>query len=699
MNRSEAQRAVVESPISSRIFLEGPAGTGKTTTAVARLQALLDAGVPGAHIVILTPQRALAAPYYEFLRSPLAAPGGQVSVLTAGGLARRMVDLFWPMVAREAGFSNPNLPPAFLTLETAQYYMAHLVRPMLDDNDLFKSISVDRNRLYSQILDNLNKAALNNFPFSQIGERLSAAWSGESSQLRVYADVQQCASLFRSYCLEHNLLDFSLQVEIFRDLLRPSLLGREYLRAAVRHVIADNIEEDTPFAHDLLEEWLPGLDSALLIYDDGAGYRSFLGADPEGAAKLSAFCETNLRFDHSFTAPAVMHQLAQDIGFALERPETPAPAAESGLDALVLPSEELRFFPQMLDWVARQTADLIAAGTPPGEIAILAPFMPDSLRFSLTARLDALNIPYRSHRPSRSLSDEPAARCLITLARLAHPEWKLRPGKVEVVHALFQCVEGLDLVRAQLLVEILFPGKHKALQPFSGLNAEMQERITDSAGERYEFLRRWIEDYATQPMDELDLFFSRLFGEVLSQKGYKFHNDLDAGQITANLIESAAKFRRAIDSAGGLDGVSIGCEFIQMVMDGVIAAAYVENWQPPANDAVFLAPAFTFLLNNRAVDVQFWLDAGSNGWFERLYQPLTHPYVLSRSWTPGRLWTAADEFEANRDVLYRLAAGLLRRARSRIYLAFSRLGESGSEQTGMLLRSIHRVQVEALNHD
>ena len=41
-------------------------------------------------------------------------------------------------------------------------------------------------------------------------------------------------------------------------------------------------------------------------------------------------------------------------------------------------------------------------------------------------------------------------------------------------------------------------------------------------------------------------------------------------------------------------------------------------------------------MSNRPVDYQFWLDVGGRGWFERLYQPLTHPYVLSRALAAGR---------------------------------------------------------------
>jgi len=127
-----------------------------------------------------------------------------------------MVDLFWPLVAVPAGFAQPDELPVFLTLETAQYYMAHLLRPLLDEG-LFDSVVIDRNRLYSQVLDNLNKAAVVGFPHTEVGARLKAAWIGEPGQLRVYEDVQTAADLFRRFCLEHNLLDFSLQVEVFRQ--------------------------------------------------------------------------------------------------------------------------------------------------------------------------------------------------------------------------------------------------------------------------------------------------------------------------------------------------------------------------------------------------------------------------------------------------------------------------------------------------
>jgi len=160
-------------------------------------------------------------------------------------------------------------------------------------------------------------------------------------------------------------------------------------------------------------------------------------------------------------------------------------------------------------------------------------------------------------------------------------------------------------------------------------------------------------------------------------------------------VDSVKSFRMALEPTEDLTGFQnlsgLGKEYIAMLNDGVIAAQYLESWRSSEEEAVFVAPAYTFLLTNQPVTVQFWLDAGSSGWYERLSQPITHPSVLAREWEPGRLWTDADEVVHSRGALARLTSGLLRRCRERIYLGMSELGESGFEQRGDLLKAFQKV--------
>jgi superfamily I DNA/RNA helicase len=695
LSLSQPQLELIEHPLGSKTFLEGPAGCGKTTAGVERLLHLMEQGVPGDSILLLVPQRTLAAPYYDALRTPGVLAGGVVTVLTVGGLAQRMVELFWPLVAEEAGFARPDWPPTFLTLETAQYYMAYLLRPLLDEEDLFDSVTIDRNRLYSQIIDNLNKAAVVGFPHTEIGGRLKSAWGGDPGQARIYEDAQACALSFREYCLAHNLLDFSLQLEVFLQHLWPAPLCQEYLLETYRHLLVDNLEEDTPVAHDLLAEWLPHTDSALLIYDQQAGYRRFLGADPDSAYTLKALCDQQMVLEESFINSQAMLTFAAQLGRAISPSSPPSiEGTDQGLGEGTLTFEYNRFYPQMLDWVAAQIAGLVIdEGISPGEIVVLAPFLSDSLRFALTNRLQAHDVPVRSHRPSRSLREEPATQCLLTLASIAHPSWGIQPTTFDVAYAFLQAIDGMDLVRAQLLAEIVYTTRDglPQLSSFDRIRPQVQERITFRLGERYENLRLWLAEYGQGSEAELDHFLSHIFGEVLSQTGYSFHLNYTAGEIAANLVESVQKFRWAVGEALLKDGTPLGKEYLLMVQDGVIAAQYIRSWEVTPQEAVLLAPAYTFLMSNRPVDFQFWLDVGSRGWSERLYQPLTHPYVLSREWTPGVEWTDEDEVHANEEALNRLMLGLLRRCRRGIYLGLSELGEAGFEQRGPLLQVFHRL--------
>jgi superfamily I DNA/RNA helicase len=695
------QLSVIEAEATSRLFLRGPAGTGKTTAGVERVRALLAAGVPAGQLLILTPQRTLQDPYLSLIRGPEMAPGGEATPATIGGLARRLVDLFWPLAAEAAGFAHPEKPPVFLTLETAQYYMAHLVRPHLEEG-WFEAVVMDRNRLYSQILDNLNKSAMIGFPHDEIGERLTAAWAGEPAQRRIYADAQACASEFRQYCLDYNLLDFSLQLEIFTRSLWNDTTVRNYLTQTYRHLLYDNLEEDIPVAHDLLAEWLPEFDSALLIFDDNAGYRRFLGADPETALELAALCDETLSFDESFTLNEGLAYLSAALTEVIDPP--PGPAQPSTPPGEIKTAElfsilSARFYPEMLEEVAREVQRLIEEDrVPPAEIVILAPYLSDALRFSLMNRLAALGVPSRSHRPSRSLREEPASQCLLTLAALAHPGWGVQPEKFDVAYALIQAIAGMDLVRAQLLTEIVYHRRDLSLSSFEQIQAGMQERITYLLGSRYTLLKDWLESYRLEKPLPLDHFLRRLFGEVLSQPGFGFHSQPDSARVAASLIESVQKFRWAVEATlqdpAQLDQLEVGREYLAMLTDGVIAAQSVSAWQTTPDEAVLLAPAYTFLMSNRPVAVQFWLDAGSSGWHERLFQPLTHPYVLSRHWSIGRPWTDADEVEANNATLARLLSGLLNRCRGRIYLGLTELGESGFEQRGALVRAFQHVLQE-----
>lgn len=687
MELTPQQNHILDHLMQKKSLLRGEAGTGKTTVAISHLKKMLEAGIPAESVVLLVPQRPLAWPYTQSLRKTNLPPGGRVSILTVGGLARRMDELFWPLIAASAGFPHPEIAPQFLTIETTQYFLSLIVDPLREEG-FFDGLSIEPLRLYSQILDNLNKTAVVGFPLEDIAPRLRSAWSGNQSDTRFFDQAQECAIRFRAYCLEHSLLDFSLQLDVFSKVLWKEELFQVYLQDRYRHLIYDNVEEDYPVAHDLIRDWLPRLDSSLLIVDESAGYRSFLGADPQSAAGLADLMDQSFRLSDLLGCPEELQIFRKALAENIRMDARP-----SSRQSITLSSVHLcyaRFIPQMLDAVVQAIENHVRNGVKPGDLVVLSPFVSDALRFSLQTRLEKKGIPLTTHRPGRELRHEPAVQCLFTLARLANPQWNKVVTPLDLRAALMTAIAELDLVRADLLANTLL--SHKAdsepLHPFSTLKMEMAQRITYQIGEKYEVLRNWILASREKKPQDLPEFFSRCFGELLSQKGFGFHSSYDMADATDRIIESAREFDAVIKPT--LTGESAGAEFMDLLENGITGAQHLAGWQEERIDAVLLSPAFTFLMRNQPCSFQFWLDPGNMGWWERLNQPLTHPVVLSRNWPPEAKWTDADEFEHNQTKLTSHTGGLLNRCKAGVEIFVVQVDEQGNEPRGPLLQSINR---------
>jgi superfamily I DNA/RNA helicase len=684
------QQQIVSLPLQSKVFLQGQAGSGKTTAAVQRMIALIQRGVPAESILILVPQRSLAQPFKEVINTPQFQSGGEPAILTIGGLAQRMLTLFWPLVAKNAGFTSPDRPPHFLTLETAQYYLARLVEPLLQKG-YFESVTIDPNRLYSQILDNLNKSAVVGFPPSEISSRLIQAWTGKPSQSIIYEQAQECALLFREFCYRQNLLDFSLQLSVFTDHLWPSLLCTQFLTSNYQHLIYDNAEEDYPVAHDIIQSWLPDFETALIITDSDGGFRSFMGADPVSADRFAAGCEKVVELQKSFVKTEELNLLENTLCTSLQEhrfENSISPDIEKAFSI-----HAFRFYPQVMDWISTQVFDLIHnQNIPAEEIVILTPFLSDSLRYSINTRFNEIGLKINTFRPSRSLKDEPAVKAVITLAKLAYPSWGLKPSKDEMRNAMLLTLEDCDYIRADLISQILFSAASGTLRSFDPIKKEMQQRLTYVIGERFEKLRLWLENNASAGSLEIDIFISRLFGEILSQPGYKFHQNYDAAAAVNRLVESARKFRQVMAEDSQQSTDLTNKEYIRLVETGILSAQYLTDWTTQARaGAVLISPAFSYLMSNRPTRIQFWLDIGSQGWWTRLDQPLTHPYVLNRNWQSGRLWTDNHEHNANQQALARVASGLIRSCSDHIYMCTLSVNEQGNEERGALIMAVQSI--------
>jgi hypothetical protein len=696
-----------------KVYLHGPPRRGKTARLADQLVAWLERGVRPDRILALSASRPQAARFREAL-GEAAGHGtyGQPRIGTFYGLAQQHVGLFFPLVAQAAGFADPRREPTFIDIEASQYLLNRIVDPRITD---FDELRLTRARLLGQLLDNAHKAALAGFGLDEVAARLSAAWSGDPRRLKAYQRAQEIALEFRRYCLDHGALDFSLQHEVFARHLLTEPAYQKFIADQCRFLLVDNLEELPPIAHDFIKLALADCEEAIIVEDDPGGYRLFLGADPASARRLRTACDLVEEAPAAVESPpmaAFGRALAAVVAAPAEIP-VGTPPSGSRWPRVTLLAARNKFWVSMVQAAADQIITLTGQGVPAREIAVLAPYVEDVLRFELEERLRGAGLRVRAVRPSRPLYDHPVARGLVTLARLGHPELaaiETRAAGVsahEIARALTVSIAGLDPARAKVLAD----GANRVEAGRLVMIAD--KAVWDRAGmrfrERYEALSRWLATWRTAGLEgntpPLDIWWQTLFAEMLSQPGYGFAGDGDGANVADKLARSARVFREALEATNVAPAQSLAADYVGLLSEGVMAAQYAPECEiEGSEDGVLLAPVYTYLTGDYRSQAQIWLDVNTSGWYERIHQALTHPYVLSRQWQAMQArfeaegqgaemmrWSEQDEHRARQDMLRRVIVGLCDRCGERLFLASSQLGLSGQEEAGALARALQRL--------
>ena len=480
----------------------------------------------------------------------------------------------------------------------------------------------------------------------------------------------------------------------------------------------DNLEENVPVAHDLILWAMPQCRSTVLAYDEGGGHRVFLGVDPRGALQVGEQCSEHITLEQLMEPTADPLALAGTITRALQQ-DCPAILTMGSPKRAILDQgpAQGKYWITMIRWVAEQVADLVQKGTPPEQIALIAPYVNEVMRFTIQEELARHGVAVYLLRPSTPFREDPVIRALLTLALLAHPQWRdpisgePQPLPVEDVSLMLETVlEGLDPIRARHLAQAAIKGGERALRDLSGTTVDPQRndgrsqedfgRLWEIVGyqmrQRYETLRVWIETYAQNEPDPLDIFLTRLFGDLLSRPGYGFAEKADRARSYGRLVESVFKFRSAValdESAtdGRLTEQDVSREYVHLILGGIATAEYLLDRPQGVQNAVILATVYGYLTRDLRSQIQFWMELGADGWWSRPSPPLTQPYVLSRHWPVGQVWTDEDDERTKRQSLARVVQGLAARCTRGVYLATSELGLAGEEQTGRLQRIVLTV--------
>ena len=692
-NLTAAQQEMVALPTGQNhsLFVRGPAGAGKTTALQQRLIALLAGHIPSTSILTLVAEPESA----DSFRRAVAAAGlesySDLSLTTFAGLARELLALFWPLVAREAGFGQPEQPPTFVAYDLAQIIMRQVIAP-LQDKGAFQGLRLRPQQILSQLLDNLNRAALNGLDLDEMETRLVDSQE-DPTQAKLLQEAAGAAKSFRQHCLAHNLVDLSLLITTFCRHLSPHPHLRAYLHGRFRHLLVDNVDELPPAGVQFVAQLLPACDSAVLAYDEPGGYKRYLAADPEYAASLAQHCQRELDISDRTHRNPGLDALANRVQSKLDGPPRldHREASEAILE-IIRPRYRREMVQQTVAYIAHTL--IPAAGEALPAVAVLAPYLDGALVYALTQELNAAGLSSSVLRRRGSPRDEPLVRSWLTLALLAHPEWGLTPSSYDVAESLTTSLADLDRPRGVLATRHLYDTALGRLRPVESLPEAAIPRIGRPAVERLGEIQHWLDAWpGTEPLDR---FLATLFHDLLSQPRFQPKPNVRAAAVCDWLTRAARRFRQAAPALN-LDSLSEqGRAFVEAVYDGIVTGEALPRPTPGAAPQVVVASVYAYLLSAGQVPYQVWLETGASGWWEIPHQPLSNAFVLTPTWNPAAQWTAADSIGIRNQLLARLVRGLCQRCGRGVVLATSDLDRRGERQNGPLWRALEALLLPRL---
>ncbi|KAF2414374.1 DNA helicase [Microbacterium sp. B35-04] len=524
-----SQQAVLALPVDASGVVVGAPGTGKTETLVARVAALVEAGVDPDTVLVLTPSRQTATALRDRL-------GLAVRVATTGPLARSVASYAFQIVRAHAVAADAD-PPQLLTGGDEDQILRDLLEGDQEDEAAgaprwpdwlgaaIRSTAGFRTEVRT-FLAECTTLGIGPTRLRELGERHELpAWVALSSFLAEYLQVRDG--------MRGAHRDAAGLVREAVGLLRTAPAGSPAVDR-VRVVLVDDAQELTLGGVELLEAVRARGSAVLAFGDPDVGSGSFRGATPENFARLAASLGAVQVLAGGHRGTPWQRDL---VGRVTQRIGAVGVVAHRGAAFGAEPDESVRVLSlrstaEEYDAVARVLRERhVRDGVPWRDCAVIAH---DTRQVAaLEAELSAREVPARSAGPGRALGAVRPVADLLRLVELAsRDDWSFE----DVSAALVGTYGRLDVIELRRLRSAL---RHGELRRLLEANAESAEN-TENTETVERSGRDLVLSAMRQPLefDLLDTREARRAGS-LARTLQALREDLDRGATAHELLWAA----------------------------------------------------------------------------------------------------------------------------------------------------------------
>ena len=658
-----------------KIIISGGTGTGKTTRLINEYKRLVEEGnIRSEEILVLLMNRNQSLSWRE---KSILNVSGRIIRTSFFGFVQEEVTTFYPLILKSVPeIKTRSVKPVFLTFESSQYLLSMLIESRRNSSEAFSTLADRDSKIAIDISSDFVKAAAASLSYKDIGARLYSALEIQNDDKKnLFLEVDRIIENYRKRCLECGVMDFAMAIDFYNSVLLKNTEYIESLKKRFKYLIVDNLEEAVPMQTDFISKFLDIVEGALISYNKDGGYGSIFGGNKEYVKeKILNKCEVEELDINPFTCKKEMTEFSEMLFDGLTNNSSKIKLKADGVSIIRTPETVLRS--DMLEEVSKTVIDLLDKGYKPSDIALVSTFADIVTEYVLESKLLKYNVKITNIARKSRFIDNKFVYALITLAYLCHPDDKIVPTKDEV-RALVSMLLGIDPIRSSILANIICSQNPYAEFP-PVENEEIISRIGYSNVNQYNFIRDWINDYRKgEPLD-IDVFFQRVFTEILLVYGADEKDIIDIKR----LIDSSHNFKETISRFNTID---VNKGFLMMVKNGVKSAESIFDMEERGgDDEIVLCTPMTYLSNSLEHKVILMIGISSAHWTPRCAKEISNPYVLSPTWNVGDTYTEDIEAENQKKNIAVVLKALIRRCGEKFITFESRYSSDGFENDGML---------------
>lgn len=652
----------------------GATGVGKTTRLIDTYKELVESGVRSEEILVLLMNRSQSLSWREKSTFNVS---GRIIRTSFFGFVQNEITTFYPIVLKNVPeIKSKTVKPVFLTFESSQYLLSMLIESRRNSSDAFYAISDRDSKIAIDISSDFVKAVAASLSYKDIGSRLYSALEIQTDEKKaVFSEVDRVIEDYRKRCLECGVMDFAMAVDFYNTILLKDEDYIKSLKKRFKYLIVDNLEEAVPIQADFVSMFLDIVDGALISYNKDGGYGSIFGGNKEYVENVVLKkCKVEEIKNMPYTCKKEMVEFSEMLFEGLTYKDNKVKLNADGVSIIRVPETVLRS--DMLEQVSDMVVKLLSDGYSPKDIALVSTFADVVTEYVLESKLKKNSVKITNIARKSRFIDNKFVYALITFAYLCHPDDKIVPTRDDV-RALVSMLLDIDPIRSSILAKIICSQNPYA--EFPPVESEdIMDRIGYSNVSRYNFIRNWINDYRKGTPLDIDVFFQKVFTEILLVYGAEEQDIIDIKR----LIDSSNGFKETISRFNTID---VNKGFLTMVKNGVKSAESIFDMEERSgDDEIVLCTPMTYLSNSLSHKVILMIGISSSHWTPRCAKEISNPYVLSPTWNIGDTYTEEVEEENQRRNIAIVLRALTKRCQEKFITFESRYSSDGYENDGML---------------